>query len=313
MVLGDDLWHLCLSNPAVLTEVVAHMDKAHMVSVVLETDQISSSPPGFGKFTFSGLAGRSPKETSERLASAYAVLAKSQLIRELIQQSTKLCALLRGSRLIVLQQGRTTSTPSVRNTRQRAAAAEAEATAEAAEAAAATAAAAAEKRKKAAAFKSAPPDAAAAARVAAAAKRKKSPKDSGKDSGEDSGKHSWAKSKVLTLFRGQFVRAVDCKVSRVAADSGKFGWASTDSPVPSKVRVVDGKGSSGVVTMTPTAVAVHTRREWRRLQRSWTALLTALLTATAVRSCQISKRLRRRWLMIPMWWQCGSALPRRSR
>ena len=146
MVLGDDLSHLCLSNPAVLTAVVTHMDKAHMVSVVLETGQISSSPPGFGKFTFSGLTDRSNKETAQRLSSAYAVLVKSQLI----QEPTKLCALLRGSGLIVLQQGRTTSTPPVRSARQRAAAAEAEATVEAAQTAAATAAAAAEKRKKAA-------------------------------------------------------------------------------------------------------------------------------------------------------------------
>ena len=132
----------------------------------------------------------------------------------------------------MLQQGRTTSTPPVRSARQRAAAAEAEANAEAAQTAAATAAAAAEKRKK------------------AAEKRKKD--SSGKNSAKDnSGKDSAAKSKVLTLLRGQFVRAVDGKVSRVAADSGKFGWASTDSPVPSKVRVVDGKGSSGMSVMTP--------------------------------------------------------------
>ena len=250
MVLGDDLSHLCLSNPAVLTAVVTHMDKAHMVSVVLETGQISSSPPGFGKFTFSGLTGRSPKETAQRLASAYAVLVKSQLI----QEPTKLCALLRGSGLIVLQQGRTTSTPPVRSARQRAAAAEAEATAEAAQTAAATAAAAAEKRKKAALVKAAAADPAAVARAAAAAKRKKSPKGSGEDSEKNnSGKNSGAKSKVLTLLRGQFARAMDGNVSRVAADFRTFGWASTDSPVPSKMWVVDGKGPSGMVRMTPNS------------------------------------------------------------
>ena len=160
-------------------------------------------------------------------------------------------------------------------------------------------------------------------------------KHSGKDSGKDhGGKDSGAKSKVLTLLRGQFVRAVDGKVSRVAADSGKFGWASADSPVPSKVLVVDGKGSSGMVRMTPNsggrAYAARMMEAAAEADDEIEASRADDVDGAAdddgdvlivgggggdgdggAKMSDIEK-IEAALDDDPMWWQCGGALPRRS-